>query len=398
MPDALSFAYEAQTPGGQAIAGTLAAVDLEAARVALQNINLRIISLAALAQPPAAKPLHGSDFLAFNQQLACLTAAGLPVEQGLRLIATDLATGRLAATIREIADDLDRGVPLPDAFARRQNQFPPLYSRLVEAGIKANSLPAMLYGLGRHMELIGRVRAAIWQATAYPLAIFAGLSAVLIFLSMYVLPPFRAIFADFRTKLPLLTELVLDFGPFAGPIILILLILILFTVLLWQILRLTSLKPALVDNLILPIPIIGSLLRANLIARWCDALRLAVEAGLDLPTGITLAGEAVASPRLATESARLVGMLQAGHQLDGYPGSFVLPVTVTTCIHLASQQHDLPASLQALTDMYQHQAEQKLALLPVILTPPLMVIAAVFLGTTIVALFLPLVRLVQGVS
>src|SRR5688500_7955170 len=127
------FAYQAQTPEGQPISGTIDALNAEQARRLLSGLRLRVLQIepAAPPQPARPKPLKSEDFIAFNQQLAHLTKAGMPVEQGLRLIAQDMRGGRLAATVRELAAELERGTPLEQAFEKFEGRFPPLYSRLI---------------------------------------------------------------------------------------------------------------------------------------------------------------------------------------------------------------------------------------------------------------------------
>src|SRR2546429_172030 len=144
-----SFAYQASTADGRTIKGTIEAPDMAAARMQLVSLNLNVLSIAAVTSARAGRRLSGEDFIAFNQQLAQLPRAGLPVERGLRLIADDLRKGRLADATRQIAADLESGEALPAAFEKRRAQFPPLYGRLIDAGIKANNLPAMLFNLGR---------------------------------------------------------------------------------------------------------------------------------------------------------------------------------------------------------------------------------------------------------
>ena len=99
------------------------------------------------------RALGGDDFVAFNQQLAQLAKAGLPLERGLRLIAADLGRGRLARAITEVADELERGTPLAEAFDRHRGRFPSLYGRLVDAGVRSGNLSEVLLNLGRHLDM-----------------------------------------------------------------------------------------------------------------------------------------------------------------------------------------------------------------------------------------------------
>jgi type IV pilus assembly protein PilC len=288
-------------------------------------------------------------------------------------------------------------VPLKDAFDRHAGRFPALYSRLIEAGVKAANLPAMLFNLGRHLELMARLRRSLWRAFSYPVAVMAVLSLVLLFVSLVIVPMFRDMYKDFHTTLPALTEFFLWLGsiyPLAISVVAILVLAVL--VLIWG-MRATGKGGVLADQIGLRLPVIGRVLHANLIARWCDSLRLGVEAGLDLPHAIDLATEATGSGRLAKETVLLTDAVAAGRRIGDVKGD-LLPATVPAAFELASRAGDLPGTLGMLSRMYEEQAEQRLRLLPSLITPTLMIAIGAVLALTIVSMFLPLVKLIQSVS
>lgn len=396
LPNGL-FAYEAQTPQGRPIRGTIQAGSLTDAQHDLLEMRLVVLSISpATARTP--KPLTGEDFGAFNEQLAQLTGAGLPVEQGLRLIGSEVSSPRLAATIQLVLADLNAGRTLPEALDRHAVQFPPLYGRLVDAGIRMNNLPAMLFNMGRHLELVKRMRGAIWRTVAYPLMVGIGLLIVMLVLSYGVLPQFAAIFQDFRTTLPALTEFVLWAGHVFPPIGLVLLLILIGWPLIWQLLRLMHKDQWVTDNILLHIPVIGKILRRNMIARWCDVLRLGVEGGLDLPAALAIASDSIGSAALAADTDRMIEMLNTGTPLDRFWGGRILLPSVGTIFQLASTQNELPQALARMSAMYQEQADHQVTLIPAFLTPALILIMALSLGTVITALFLPFIRLIQAVS
>src|SRR5437763_3453156 len=153
-PPLASFAYLATTSEGEQVQGNIEAYDLQDASRRLAAMQLQVASLAPAGKAIRAKPIGAADFIAFNQQLAQLTAAGLPIEQGLRLIAQDLRRGRMRSSIHNVVAELERGMPLSEAFERHQQNFPPLYSRLLDAGIRSGNLPAMLLNIGRHAAMV----------------------------------------------------------------------------------------------------------------------------------------------------------------------------------------------------------------------------------------------------
>ncbi len=269
-----SFAYTAQTFDGQAMTGTIDAADLDDASRRLANLRLRVMRIDPATRPVRAKPLTGEDFAAFNQQLAHLSAAGLPIEQGLRLIAEDLHHGGLAQSIHDVSAELEQGVPLGDAFKRHEKQFPPLYGTLIDAGVRTNNLPAVLLNLGRHLELVARLRAALWRAAAYPLTVLAGVMFVLIFLGHFVLPQFAAMYRHWYQPLPGITVALFDLAQFTPVILVVAIVLFIGLPILWALLRATHLdrSPRRIWRC-RAIPLVGTVLQAEISSAGSGAMR-----------------------------------------------------------------------------------------------------------------------------
>lgn len=397
-----AFAYQAQTPQGQPLSGTIDAADIHAASRQLQSLQLRVTGIEPSEKKTARATLRGADFLAFNQQLAQLAGAGLPVERSLRLLAREMH-GRPARAVDEIAEELEKGTPLDAAFERHAKLFPPLYGMLIRAGIQSNNLPGMLLNLGRHVEMIQRLRAALWRAATYPLSVLAALLAVMTFVWIYVIPRFAPLLIVPKMQYyswqhpPEVTTY--DWViPIASGISLALIIsigLFLLTVLFFVVLARTPMGRRLVERLVFPLPLIGPILRCNLLARWCDALRLGVAAGLDLPAALALAAGAIESRGLKADSQILIDAVAAGKPMDARPTRLLPPLAPAT-LQLGAEQNDLPATTAMLAKMYQEQAEIRLSVLPQVLSPMLLMLTAGCVGLAILAVVLPLVGVLRS--
>ncbi|MDB5324283.1 MAG: type secretory pathway, component PulF [Phycisphaerales bacterium] len=397
-----TFAYRAQSLDGQPLSGTIDAATADQARERLESLRLRVLELEpAASAATSVRALRGDDFVTFNQQLAHLTAAGLPMEQGLRLIAQDLRRGKVAATVRQIADDLEKGSSLGDAFQKYANRFPPAYGRLIDAGVRSSNLSGMLLSLGQHLQTVARLRSALWRALSYPIMVFLALCFVLAFIGHLVLPKFEEVFKDFGTRLPLMTELLLSGSRVMGTTAIIAAALLIAAIVLWQVLRSTGRDAGLRDAVGLRLPLIGQTLKRSLISRWCDAVRLGVSGGMDLPSAMRTASDAVGSPRLAREVEQLVARLEAGQPLDDGRRYRLIPATVLAAMDLSTRQGGpgvLAQVLGTLSQMYQQQARAKVGLIPAVLTPLMLALLTGIIGFVIVAMFAPLITLIQSVS
>jgi type II secretory pathway component PulF len=205
----MTFAYQARTLAGQKISGTIDATDAEQARQSLAGLKLEIDQLRPARKPLLAMPLSAGDFQAFNQQLAQLARAGLPVEQGLKLVAQEMRRGRLRRAVQATVEELERGKTLSQAIEGQRSQFPPLYARVIDAGIRAGNLSDILLNLGRHLALTRRLRAMLWQTISYPLFVMVFFLAMVVFVLKCLVPGIFDTYRTFHAELPLPTQLLL---------------------------------------------------------------------------------------------------------------------------------------------------------------------------------------------
>lgn len=414
-PPNLTFAYEAQTHTGEPIRGTIDAPALTAAELTIKSMGLRLIQLNVVEESRPGRPLNNADFSAFNHQLAQIAAAGLPMEQSLRLIAADLRAGRLKQTIDSIAAGLEQGQSLEAVFAVHRNQFSPLYAGVVEAGIRSSNLSAVLINLGRQMDTLRRLRDELIRAIAYPLMVLLAVGLLVIFLSHYVFPQIAAAYLGFQGNpmptwsssggfamvpqppLPLVTRVIGVSGPIVGPALVVISLVLLAIPLLWTLAPGSGLTQAM-DAMLFHVPLVGPVLKKGTIARWLGGLSVAVAAGMDLPGAIALANGAAGSAPLTADGNSLIEAMQAGGQMSDSRAFRLLPASIPPTLDVAARTGHLPETVAALAASYQEQADLRIAVIPSILTPLLMTVVAVIIGALILALLAPLSQLMSWIG
>ena len=400
MPDDVNipvvFEYRAQAADGAAMDGTIEADSAEAANYRLRAMGLTVLELnpapTPTLSPPGAKRLvPAADFAAFNEQLALLAEANMPLEHGLRLIADDMHRGRLADSVRDVAGELEAGRSLSEAFDKHRHRFPAMYSRIVEVGMANGNLAGVLLNMSRHLAMTQRLRAAIWRTVSYPLMVIVAMSVVMSFVGAFVVPQFVDIYHDFDTELPWLTEVVTKFW-LASPVIVIAmgLAIVAFPTI-WQMMRAAGQEGRFIEVALLPLPIIGRMLKRNYAARWCDLVGLSVDAGVDLPRAISMAGEAIGIPSVIEDSNAMCAAVELGGRLTQVRKLNILPITTPRAMASAIERGTLGVTLRTLRDMYARQADHGLDALQAVLLPTLLILLAIVIGTTIIALFLPFV-------
>jgi len=409
-----SFPYRARTADNKEISGAIDAGSLEDARRQLESLHFHDIQFQTPQSPPSRHAaLSGEDFLVFNQQLAQLTQAGLPVEQGLRLVAREMSRSSMRQTIDEVAADLESGKSLPEAVAAHRRQFPPLYSELIDAGIRSGNLSGILLNLGSHLTLIRQLQAMLWQTLSYPFIVLLTFFGVFYLIMVELIPKWKPLlnglagmtfwvrtaggFQPEKFYIPAFTRalFVVSDGIASLPGAVVIAAVLLIILILWTAWKLAGGASAMAELLWLHMPLVGAIVRKNLISRWCHAVNLGVEAGMDLTAAIKLADDATASPTLRAGGEAMIAALSAGRPLSDSRAAAFLSATVTTAMEAASQRGDLAVTLRALSQMYQQQAELRIGSIQAVLTPILLLFIGVIIGGLMIAMFAPLLSVLS---
>ena len=406
-----SFGYRAQLDSGRELSGTLNAPDQAAALSALNALQLKVLELWPAGAPTRTRPLGAEDFKSFNQQLALLIKSGLPLETGLQVLAADAPRGRRVSVLSHISEDLQSGLTLPQAVEKHRGEFPPDYARLLDAGIRTNNLSDVLVNLGNHLDLRQKLNESLFRALAYPVCVIAALLAVMAFLGLKVFPYFQQfirqwmitsrlhLFYGSKTPhTPLLTTILLTCGAHAPVFVAVIVAFAVLAIGFWLMFRKRPVMLFVEDWIALHVPVLGPMLRAGFIARWCDALRIGVASGLDLPQAVELANSVTGSPALAADGTQMNEAMSRGLPLNQAPSGKMLPSSVAATIQSGIAGNNLPETLTVLSEGYTREAQTRMAIAPAIVTPVVLLFIGVMVFLVIYAIALPFVQLLQGVG
>ena len=385
---------------GRLMKGTIEAGTTEEAGKFLQQMGLNISSLDK-ARPPTPKTAVGrSEFLLFNQQLASITKAGIPLERGLRELAKDVSTRPMRRLIEDIAGELEAGVSIEEAFEKRQKNFPPLYGRILKAGVETGRLSEMLTSLNRHLELASQTRRIIFEAVSYPLVVLALASVIISGLFLFVIPQFKAILGEMiEGRLNPVTTLVLSMTGNVGPFWITVACLVACGFLLAGLLSTSAPGRRAKESVFLKVPLLGRVYHSSILSRMAEAMALMVGAGCDMPACLRLAAGSTGSERLISESEMLAGQIERGvNILEAGQFCRMIPRLFLFSIQLGAQRNELQDNLYSLADMYAEQARSGQLRLQTILLPLMLICVGGIIMITILGIFLPMVQVVTSLS
>ncbi len=380
--------------------GTLEAGTAQEARTQLEQMQLMVNTLDKVTVPPSPRHLGRDEFLLFNQQLASLAQAGIPLEKGLRELSADLTSPKLKALVERIATDLESGTPIEEAFDRCKDQFPPLYSRVLRAGIKTGRLSEMLTTMTRHLELCHHTRRIIIEAVTYPIMIMLLAGMIITVIFYWVIPQFHDVLYDMAGgSLNSITRFVLGLSGHILTLWGILGVILLGLMLLWHGMAQSKQGRQWRERTVHTIPIIGRIVYSSHLGRFAEALSLMVQSGCDLPAGLRLAGEAAASDCLSQESDLLAERIEEGNLLlEAGQWCHTIPRLFLYSMQLGIQRNELAENLRSLADMYREQASFNQARLNVVLMPCLIIFVGGLIALAVLAIFLPMIQVVTAMG
>lgn len=394
------FEYEGLTPGGTPLTGRIEGADADAARAELGRMQVSIRELRPAGSAPAGPArLSPDELIFFNQQLAGLAEAGLALDEGLAQLAQDVQSPRLRGWIAGVVEDLRRGMTIDQAFAAREAGLPVLYSQVVRAGVETGRLPVVLLNLNQHLQTAGTTRRLLWEAVSYPLVVGALALVVVSFFFTLVVPRFRSIFADFGTQLPGITVLALRIADNFLIILTVFAAAVVGLIALWHMLRWSPGGRQMRESLVLAVPLIGGIHRSSLIARFLRAVSVAVDTGMPLARAIRLSSDATGSTLLRVDAERLAGGLEHGLPImQANQNARLIPPLFGYCVQAAGGRGDLSVAVGQLAQSYENRAVYGQSLIRALLLPVFILIIGNVLFFAILAMFLPLVHLINAVS
>lgn len=396
-----TFEYNALTTSGRLMKGMIEAGSRDEADEQLKQMQLAVNSIDK-AKPEKPKTAIGrNEFLLFNQQLASITKAGIPLERGLRELANDVSSKSMRKLVNAISDELEAGVSIEQTFEKRQKHFPPLYGRILKAGVETGRLSEMLTSLNRHLEMATQTRRIIFEAISYPAVILVLAAIIITGVFLFIIPQFGTALTEMTSgdQLPVLTRSFLSMAQNVVPFWLTVGLVVAAIVGVFALLSRSAAGRRFKESLLLGIPVIGRVYHSSLLSRMAEAMAIMVASGADMPVSLRLSAGATGSENLILESEVLAGqieqganLMEAGHFCRFIPGLFLYS------IQLGAQRNELQDNLYSLGQMYADQARCGQARLQAALLPVMLICVGCFLALTILSMFAPMIQIITSLS
>jgi type II secretory pathway component PulF len=398
-----TFQYQAHRADQTLVEGNIDADDLKSARLSLESQGLLVSSIHQVedAPPAAATPEQPAEAgqQALQRQIDRVLATGKPLAPALLAYAQELPRGKSRLRLQRLANQLEQGHDPSGELAAGQidEEWIPL---LVAAGSSSDpsQIPSRIID---EVQREGDLRGQFAGALAYPLVLFAVSAAVMLLITLWIIPPFHDIFREFDLELPAPTILVLTISEIvrhSGWVVLIsglLLGAILFYVPAFRgwIIRIR-------DWITQRIPVLGATVRLVDRARFTRCLANLLEAEVPATDALRISGRNARQTELGREANHLATEMSSGNTVprDSPPFYRSLPHTVVYALQLQANPRAVALILRELSWMYDQQTRSRLAWIPNFAEPALIVFLGTAVGFYVVALFMPMVKLIENLS
>jgi type IV pilus assembly protein PilC len=407
-----NFTYRGVTAGGGQVRAEITAPDERAAARQLRSQGIVVQNIAvkrgaggkvAFSDLPGIKSLiggvRGKDISVFSRQFATMIAAGLPLVQCLQTLGMQMERKRFQEIIAKVASDVESGSTLSDALGRFPRVFDELYVNLVHVGETGGVLDSMLSRLSTYLEKAQALKHRVQMAIVYPILVMTIAVLVVAFLMVFIIPIFSAFFASAGVPLPLPTRIVIAASNAVVKFWYIMLALWAGAMYGFRVWYRTDAGRLVVDRFFLRAPIFGPLVRKIAIARFTRTLSALLGGGVPIIDALRItaktAGNRVVEHAVMAARERVMAGQTLGERLKD---SGVFPPMVVQMVIVGEQTGALDNMLSKVADYYEDEVDVAVAGLTSLLEPLLIVFLGVVIGGIVIAIYLPIFKVVTLVK
>lgn len=415
-----TFAYTAIDKSGKQKTGKIEAADEKDANAKLSGQGLMVNKLTQESAPSGKakarkttakakssggfsfrKPINKEGLTIFTRQLATLLQAGLPLLRSLEVMIRQEKNPAFKEILTQVADNVRSGNNLSDGLAQHPKVFDKLYVNMIKAGEAGGVLDLVLSRLARFMEKSVRITKKVKSAMIYPIVVIAVAVAIVVLLMLMVVPKFQDIFNDMLggAAMPALTQYVINFSEFLQSYWYIALGIVIAIWFAFKAFKQTEVGKIIIDNAVLRIPKFGTLARQAAISRFARTFGTLLSSGVPILQAITITRDIVGNAVIMNAMDKVHDRVRDGEPLARpLEQQSVFPSMVTSMIDVGEETGELAEMLNRIADNYDEDVDNAVSSITSIIEPIMIVGLALIVGTIVIALFLPIIGIIQSLT
>ena len=392
------YEWEGKDRNGKQVRGEIRAAGENQVKASLRRQGVTPTKIKK-RRMSAGKSIKPKDMAIFTRQLATMMKAGVPLLQAFDIVGRGNPNPRVTKLLNDIRTDVETGTSLSVAFRKFPLYFDNLYCNLVEAGESAGILDQLLDRLAVYMEKTEAIKSKIKSALMYPISVLVVAFVVVAVIMIFVIPSFKEVFKSFGGELPMPTLVViamseffiqywyLIFGGIGGGLY--------FFMESWK--RNRKMQ-AVMDRIMLKLPIFGVLVEKSCIARWTRTLSTMFAAGVPLVEALDSVGGAAGNNVFTEATVKIQQEVSTGTALTAaMTNANLFPSMVLQMCAIGEESGSIDHMLGKAADFYEAEVDDMVAGISSLMEPIIIVILGTIIGGIVVAMYLPIFKLGQVV-
>ena len=412
------FQYTAMDASGKEQKGQHEAASEEAVAVFLKEQGMFPTSIKPLAKaakakkekakgPAAAKGLNinlgptvmkGKDLTVFTRQLAILLDAGLPLIRSLKTLERQAKNPAVKTILGKVAYSVEGGSTFSEALAQHPKSFDKLYLNMIRAGEAAGKLELILTRLAGFREKAAKIAGKVKSAMVYPAIVLTIAIGITIFLMIFIVPKFEVMFTEMLdgAQLPAITRFVMGVSRWLQNNIIIAIILVAVIVVAVKFILKTEKGRFYFDKGIYNAPIIGLLISRNAISKFSRTLGTLMGSGVPVLNALQIVRDTAGNELVSKAVQQVHDAVKEGEPMaPPLQSTKIFPDMVISMIEVGEETGKLPDMLEKIADTYDEEVDNAVSALTSMIEPLMIVFLAVIVGGIVIALFSPLITIIQ---
>jgi type IV pilus assembly protein PilC len=392
-----SYLWEGKDKSGKRIKGEMRGPGEATVSAHLRRQGIQIVKIKKLRS--SGKPVTEKDISLFTRQLATMMKSGVPLLQAFDIVGKGHSNPSVARLLFDIKTDVETGSSLQQAFKKYPLYFDELYCNLIGAGEAAGILDTLLDRLATYKEKIQAIKSKIKSALFYPVSIIVVAFIITAVIMIFVIPAFKELFSSFGADLPAPTLFIMAVSDF-------------FVTWWWAIFggiggglytffyfwKRSKKMQAVMDRLLLKLPIFGELIRKASIARWSRTLATMFAAGVPLVEAFDSVAGAAGNAVYFDATKYIQREVSSGNSLTvAMQNTEVFPSMVLQMVAIGEEAGSLDSMLSKVADFYEAEVDDAVEALSSLMEPIIMVVLGTLIGGMVIAMYLPIFKMGQVV-
>ncbi|PYQ88293.1 MAG: hypothetical protein DMG02_11300 [Acidobacteria bacterium] len=397
----MEFRCRLASPNGEIVEGVYVADNEAKLRHELEEKGLFVLSLqpkGAIAgvsvRLPRRSAINTREFLVFNQELATLLKAGMPLVQSLDLLRRRVTTPTFRGVLDDVHEKVRAGSALSDAFGSHGELFPSVYTASLLAGERSGNLDAVLRRYVEYTKIIATLKRKTISALVYPAILVTLAFGLVSIIVLKVVPQFSDFYASFGAELPLLTRIIVSVSDFVrAQFLLLVLIVVIAVVTFLGWIRQPGQK-AKFDHLILAVPMLGQVAGKFGTSQMARTLSTLLGGGLPLVNALDIAAKSIGNQYMAAQLEIVSNRVREGESFArALEARRVFPEVAVKMAEVGESTGALQDMLNTVADFYDEEIATNMERFVTLVEPILLVIMGMVIAGLLLALYMPLFQL-----